>query len=126
MGRRFAPRKDVIGTSRLVLGLLAVGLAYVGLPVLAALTVGLPAAVATGLLLPITGFATLRVLERGVSLGRLATSGLGAFRLGHEHTALTLWRDELEAKVVAAVQRFIPDDMDPLFPRPARPHERSE
>lgn len=117
MGRTFAPRQDVIGTSKLLVGLLAVLAAYVGLPVALALQTDWRWGAALALALPLSGFATLRVLERGASLRRLWRSAVAGLRLGRELRVLLSWRDDLEADVVAAVQRFIPQDMVPLFPR---------
>lgn len=116
MGRRFAPRRDVIGTSRLVSGMLMVLAAYVLIPLAVATWVGTTWAIVVGVGLPLSGFATLRVLERGTSLRRMWRSFLASFRLGYALTELRLWRDELQHEVIEAVRRFIPADMEPLFP----------
>jgi glycerol-3-phosphate O-acyltransferase / dihydroxyacetone phosphate acyltransferase len=121
MGRTFAPRKDVIGTSKLIFGLMAVGATYVVVPILVGALFDWRWGAALALTLPGSGFATLRVLERGASLRRLWRSAAASLRLGQELKELQDWRAELESDVVAAVQRFIPEDMQPLFPRGERP-----
>jgi 1-acyl-sn-glycerol-3-phosphate acyltransferase len=116
-GERLAPRKDVIGTTKFVLGFLLLGLAYAGIPLaLLAFAGGRPAAAAL-LLLPLSGYATLRVLERSVALRRLLATSLRLVFLRRELRALRAEREALEAEVVRAVQRFKPDGLELLFPR---------
>lgn len=116
-GVRFAPRKDVIGTSRLMMGLLAALAAYVLLPVAAGLWWGLPAGLVAAVLLPLSGYATVRVLERGVSLSRLLRTAWSALQLGRTLSVLRAEREALEALVIDIVQRRLPEDMEPLFPQ---------
>lgn len=117
-GERLSPRKDVVGTTKFVLGFALLLAAYAGIPLALAFLSGSRAAVAALVLLPLSGYATLRVLERSVALRRLATTGLRLLFLGSELRALRQERDALEAEVVAAVQRFKPDGLELLFPRP--------
>ena len=74
---------------------------------------------AAALLLPLTGVATLRILERGASLRRLVATGLGYSSLRREIAALRAERRELEALVGATVDAVRPAEMAPLFPREA-------
>jgi len=115
-GLAFAPRKDVIGTSRLILGLVAVLSLYIVLPVAVGLTVGWIWALGAALLLPVSGYATLRLLERGTSLRRLWHSGVSAIMLPRVVKELRAERAQLEENVVALVRERIPADMAPLFP----------
>ncbi|NCG19548.1 MAG: hypothetical protein GWP91_11125 [Rhodobacterales bacterium] len=115
-GVQFSPRNDVVGTSRFVIGLLAVVAAWVLVPILAGLQFGLKVGVAVGISLPVAGFATLKVLERGASLRRLLRSALHALALRKTLGRLREQRKSLEQEVITMVQRRIPDDMKPIFP----------
>ncbi len=117
VGLQFAPRKDVIGTSKLLIGMIAILLSYVLLPLAVTYFVGWAAGLVTALMLPISGFATLRVLERWLAIRRLARSAFSAKQLGIELEKLTALRRELETEVVEAVGRYKPADMEALFPR---------
>jgi glycerol-3-phosphate O-acyltransferase/dihydroxyacetone phosphate acyltransferase len=115
-GPRLTPRKDVIATTKLVIGMLLVLLSYV-----AAITVlwwkadvwwaGLAVIV-----LPLSGWATLRVLDRL----RLARRGLGVLihrmRFRRAVKALRADRDALAAEVVRVVGEVMPKDVAALFP----------
>jgi glycerol-3-phosphate O-acyltransferase/dihydroxyacetone phosphate acyltransferase len=117
-GERLSPRKDVIGTTKFVLGFLLLGAAYAGIPVALLLASGWRAAAAALVLLPLSGYATLRVLERSVALRRLVSTSVRLVFLRRELQALRLEREDLEREVVRAVQRFKPDGLELLFPRP--------
>ncbi|MFN8093130.1 MAG: lysophospholipid acyltransferase family protein [Vicinamibacteria bacterium] len=117
-GERLSPRKDVIGTTKFVAGFLLLGLSYLGLPALVGLRFGGRAAAAVLVLLPLSGYATLRVLERVVALRRLSTTALRLLFLRQEIEALRRERDALVDDVVATVQRFKPEGLELLFPRP--------
>jgi 1-acyl-sn-glycerol-3-phosphate acyltransferase len=117
-GERLSPRKDVIGTTKFVAGFLLLAFAYLGLPALLGLRFGWRAAAVALVLLPLSGFATLRVLERMVALRRLATTSLRLLFLRREIAALRRERGALVADVVDTVQRFKPEGLDLLFPRP--------
>lgn len=114
-GVRLSPRKDVIGTSKLVAGIV---LAFVSWALLA-LGVGLAFGPLYGalaaLLVPLSGYATLRVLERYVSARSLAISWLRFARFRQEVADLRRERRDLERVVIETVQQFLPDDMEPLF-----------
>jgi glycerol-3-phosphate O-acyltransferase / dihydroxyacetone phosphate acyltransferase len=117
-GERLSPRKDVIGTTKFVLGFLLLGLAYAGIPLALFAFAGGREAVAALALLPLSGYATLRVLERSVALRRLVATSLRLVFLRSELRALRQEREALEAEVVRAVQRFKPEGLALLFPRP--------
>jgi len=118
MGRTLAPRDDVVGTSRLVLGATAVATAWVLVPAAVALTLDPWWGAMVAVALPISGIAALRVLERGVSVRRLVRSALAGLRLGQTLRALQQRRTTLQDEVQAAVERHIPDDLVRLFPPP--------
>jgi glycerol-3-phosphate O-acyltransferase / dihydroxyacetone phosphate acyltransferase len=116
-GERLAPRRDVIATTKFVAGFLVLGLLYVTAPVVSWLLWGWKAGVVVLVLLPATGFATLRVLERAVVAQRLFSTAWRMLRLGREIRQLRAERAALEAAVVQAVNTFKPPDMELLFPR---------
>lgn len=118
-GEQLAPRKDVIGTTKFVAGFLLLALSYVGLPTLIGMRFGWRPAVAALALLPLSGYATLRVLERAVALRRLTTTALRLAFFRREVATLRRERDELVDDVVTTVQRFKPEGLELLFPRPA-------
>ena len=120
-GERLSPRKDVIGTTKFVAGFLLLALSYLGLPALVGLRFGWRAAAMGLVLLPLSGYATLRVLERAFALRRLATTSLRLLFLRREVAALRSERAALVDDVVDAVQRFKPEGVDLLFPRLAPP-----
>jgi glycerol-3-phosphate O-acyltransferase / dihydroxyacetone phosphate acyltransferase len=116
-GERLSPRKDVIGTTKFVAGFLLLGAAYTGIPLALVLQGSGRAAALALVLLPLSGYATLRVLERGVALRRLLTASLRLMFLRRELASLRQEREALEAEVVDAVQRFRPEGLELMFPR---------
>jgi 1-acyl-sn-glycerol-3-phosphate acyltransferase len=117
VGPRLAPRKDVTATTKLVLGLFLVPLSLCAVVLAIGWRWGTPAAALAAALLALSGLATVRVLERGARLRQLvgASSRLIAFRA--EVAALRAERSALEVEVVRAVERHIPPEMVPMFPR---------
>lgn len=118
-GKVLTPRKDVLATTKLALGIFLVVLAYAAIVGVTVWQLGLLAGAATVVLLPLTGYATVAVLERTASLRRIFTRFARAFVLGEERKALLAERAELEALVVAAVDRYRPPEMELLYPRAA-------
>jgi glycerol-3-phosphate O-acyltransferase / dihydroxyacetone phosphate acyltransferase len=119
-GLWFAPRKDTIGTSRLILGLVAVLLGYLALPIAVGALYGAHWGVAVALALPLSGYATLRLLERGGSLRRVARTAWAALSLPRKLAALRAERATLQQRVIAMVQRLKPADLELMFPPEAR------
>lgn len=114
-GLWFAPRKDVIATTKFVLGLFLVALSFVLIIGAVGWRFGAAAALGAAVLLPLSGHATLRVLERGGALLRGLRTLRGLLFLRQELAALRAERERLEAEVAAAVERYRPADMKPLF-----------
>jgi len=114
-GVTLSPRKDVIGTSKLVGGLALVLATYAAIGALAFWLGGVTAAVVTGLLLPLSGLATIRVIERYANARSLGLATLSFLRFRAEVADLRRERARLEAAVIEAVDRFRPDDLEPLF-----------
>ena len=117
-GQRWAPRKDVVGTSKLVIGLLLVVLVYAVLLTGTALLFGGWALLAAVVLLPLSAYATIRVLERTASVRRLLVRVARTLVLRREVATLCALRAQLETEVVAAADRYRPEDMPAMYPRP--------
>ncbi len=115
-GARLAPRKDATATSKLVVGLAGITLVYGLVPGAAGLWLGWRGALAAALLLPLSGYASLKVLERAEALGRIGGWAWRLVRLRHEARGLREERARLEAAVCEIVKRHLPADMEPLFP----------
>ena len=114
------PRKDVLGATKLLGGLLAVLASYAAGVAWVGWRFGwLPALLALGAL-PITGYATLQAFDRSASLRRGLTTLLRLVTLGREMEFLRAERAALEQGVVRAVERLRPPEMVPLFPRAPR------
>ena len=115
-GPRLTPRKDVIATTKMLIGMLLVLLSY-------ATAVGVlwwKGGVWWGLLaaaiLPLSGWATLRVLDR-LRLVRRAFGVLSRrLRFRREVTALREERTQLSADVIRIVTEIKPRDLEALFP----------
>jgi 1-acyl-sn-glycerol-3-phosphate acyltransferase len=120
-GERLTPRKDVIATTKLVAGLLGALVLFSAIIVWVSWRYGLLVGACTLAFLIVSGYATLRILDRSGSVRRLAATLPRLYRLRAEIAALTHERDRLEANVVGAVDRLRPADMVPLFPRAGLP-----
>lgn len=113
---KLTPRKDVVATTKLLIGMLLVLLAYTA-------TIGLLwwkadfwwAALAA-VILPVSGVATLRVLDRL----RLVRRGLGVLfrrlRFRREVQSLRRVREGLVGEVIATVNAVKPAHVESLFP----------
>ena len=116
---RLTPRKDVLATTKLLLGMLLLPAFNVLVGVVVALRFGLLAgAVVTGLLF-LSAVATIKVLERGARLRQILGATSRVLRLRGELGELRAERSALEAEVLRAVERYKPEDMVALFPRAA-------
>jgi 1-acyl-sn-glycerol-3-phosphate acyltransferase len=116
-GRKFTPRKDVIATTKLILGLCMIPLAFGAILGVLWWKLGILVAALALLGLILSGIATVRVLERGARLGHLLAATVRALALRKEVASLARERAALEEEVVRAVDKFRPADMVPLFPR---------
>lgn len=116
-GKKLTPRKDVIATTKVLAGMVIVFTFYAAAAVAFALWQGLGWAIAVGCLLPLSGYATLKVID-GMHLLR---RGLGALwrslRLRREARALAAERTALTGELIALVDALKPADLVPLFPR---------
>ena len=125
-GLHLSPRKDVIATTKFVLGLLLMLAAFGAVVLGIGLFAGPAWALAAAGLLPLSGYATLRVVERGALMFR-ATGTLGRLlSLRRELADLRAERAALEQAVLGAVGRFRPASMTPIFPDRAGPGASTE
>jgi glycerol-3-phosphate O-acyltransferase/dihydroxyacetone phosphate acyltransferase len=115
---KVSPRKDVIATTKLVMGLLAVPLLWATVVATAWWLGGPRMAILALVLLPLTGYAALRTMERGFAVTRALTSFWRMFFLAREVAVLRTERDQLQDAVVTLVDALRPATMEPLFPRP--------
>ncbi len=106
-------RKDVVATTKLVSSILTVPLLYLALAAGIGWWWGLGSALLALALMPVAGFATVRVLEQKVAIGKSlqAIGRLLQFRREVRH--LREMRQELSAKIDALVDQF----HDPSVPR---------
>jgi 1-acyl-sn-glycerol-3-phosphate acyltransferase len=115
--RRLSPRKDVVATTKLMIGLVGIVLAYGALIALSGWRGGWRSALVTAVLLPLSGQAALQVLERAAGVKRLGSTLARLLFLRREIATLRTLREQLEADVIRAVERFRPADMAPLVVR---------
>ncbi len=114
-GRAASPRKDTVATTKFVIGFLTMLLVYGGLAALAAWKMGAWAGILVALILPLSGLAFVHVLGRIDALRHLLLTLVRVIRLRTEVAALRAERARLVTDVTAAVDRFRPEDMEPLF-----------
>lgn len=115
-GPRLTPRKDVVATTKLVVGMLLVLLSYGVAVSLLWWWYGFTWALIAAIVLPVSGWATLRVLDRL----RLVRRGVGALirqlRFRREVRALRAEREQLTLDVIRVVTVVKPLDLPALFP----------
>ncbi|MEZ4466262.1 MAG: lysophospholipid acyltransferase family protein [bacterium] len=114
---RFAPRKDVVATTKFLVGFLLLGLTYVVIAAVAGWLAGPGWGLAALVGVPLSGYATLRVLERGAAVFRVFATLGRLLRLQAELDALVVERKALQEQVLEAVNRLIPADLERLFHR---------
>jgi glycerol-3-phosphate O-acyltransferase/dihydroxyacetone phosphate acyltransferase len=115
-GHRLTPRKDVVATTKLLIGMLLVLAAYLAAIGVLWWKAGFWWAVLAVIVLPLSGVATLKVLDRL----RLVRRGLGVLfrrlRFRREVRALRREREQLVDEVVATVNAVKPAELESLFP----------
>lgn len=120
-GPRLTPRKDVVATTKMMVGMLLVLLSY--LVAISAMfwKLGFWWGAFATLLLPISGWATLRVLDRVRHVRRAFGVLARRLRFRHEVVALRAERAQLAEQVIRVVGELMPSGLAPLFPASARP-----
>ncbi|HEY4176225.1 MAG TPA: lysophospholipid acyltransferase family protein [Kofleriaceae bacterium] len=113
---RLTPRKDVVATTKLLIGMLLTLLFYGAAIALIGWKLTWRHAVAASIILPLSGWATLRVLDR-LRLVRRALRVLGRqLRFRTEVKALRAERDTLVTDVLRVVNEVKPPELEALFP----------
>ncbi|HSR96461.1 MAG TPA: lysophospholipid acyltransferase family protein [Kofleriaceae bacterium] len=115
-GPRLTPRKDVIATTKLLVGMLLVLLSYAAAVAVLWWRVGLVAALIATLVLPLSGVATLRVLDRARLVRRAFGVLLRRLRFRREVVALRETREQLVGDVIRVVGEVKPVELPALFP----------
>ncbi len=113
---KLTPRKDVIATTKMLIGMGLVVVAYAVTVIAFWLSWGAWWGIAALILLPLSGWATLRVLDR-IRLVRRAFGVLARrLRFRDQVRQLRAERVELAADVVRVVSAVKPDSLEALFP----------
>ncbi len=118
---RFAPRTDVIGTTKFVLGVLLLTAIFLAVPFYVTTQRGPLAGLGAAVLLLLSGFASLKVLARTTALRSIGVTFTRLLFLRRELEALREERDALEASVIEHVGRLRPAEMTPVFADRAGP-----
>ncbi|MFN0248588.1 MAG: 1-acyl-sn-glycerol-3-phosphate acyltransferase [Kofleriaceae bacterium] len=124
-GPRLTPRKDVVATTKLVIGMLLVLLSYGAAVTFFAIQMNWRWALAAAIILPLSGWATLRVLDRLRLVRRAVGVLLRQMRFRTEVKALRAERRKLSEDVVRVVTEIKPADLQALFP-PDDPRRKPE
>jgi glycerol-3-phosphate O-acyltransferase/dihydroxyacetone phosphate acyltransferase len=115
-GPRLTPRKDVVATTKMLIGMLLVLLAYAITIAYIGWMWGFWYGAFATVLLPLSGWATLRVLDR-LRLVRRAFGVLARrFRFRGEVLRLREKRVKLSEDVIRVVSEIKPANLDALFP----------
>jgi glycerol-3-phosphate O-acyltransferase/dihydroxyacetone phosphate acyltransferase len=113
---KLTPRKDVVATTKLLIGMLLVLLAYTATISVLWWRAGFWWAALAAVILPVSGVATLRVLDRL----RLVRRGLGVLfrrlRFRREVQSLRRERESLVDEVIETVNAVKPAHVESLFP----------
>ena len=118
-GKKLTPRKDVIATTKVLAGILIVLAFYAAATVAVGLRYGGWWALAVAAFLPVSGFATLRVLDRVGQLRRGVGALWRALTVRRQAAALTRERADLADEIGKVVDAYRPKDLRLLFPREA-------
>lgn len=115
-GMRLTPRRDVIATTMLLVGMHLVVLSYAVSVAVLWWKFGAWWGLGAALLLPLSGWATLRVLDRLHLVRRALGVLLRRLRFRREVQQLRAERQGLASDVIRTVGELQPKDLQPLFP----------
>ncbi len=116
VGPRLTPRKDVVATTKLVIGMLLVLLSYAIAVAVLWWKISWQWALAAAIVLPISGWATLRVLDRLRLVRRALGVLIRQLRFRREVRALRGERELLSDDVIRVVTEIKPANLEQLFP----------
>jgi 1-acyl-sn-glycerol-3-phosphate acyltransferase len=114
-GARLSPRKDVVATTKFVMGVLGMLFSLLAIPSVIAWRYGVLAGLAAMLGLLISGYATVRVIDRTAAVKRLLFTFAKLALLRKELQALRAERALLVSLVTETVEKYRPASMVPLF-----------
>ena len=115
-GPRLTPRKDVVATTKLVIGMLLVLVSYASAVAVLWWKVSFGWALAAAIILPISGWATLRVLDRLRLVRRALGTLVRQLRFRREVSALRTEREKLSEDVIRVVTEVKPANLEQMFP----------
>jgi glycerol-3-phosphate O-acyltransferase/dihydroxyacetone phosphate acyltransferase len=115
-GARLSPRKDTIAATKLLGGFFLILILYGMVTAAAFWCWSLPIAVATAVLLPISGWSFIHVVSRARTLGRLYATAAEMILMRRQIKRLKDERKALCVIIHDAVDRLIPEDLERLFP----------
>ncbi len=118
-GDKLTQRKDVVGTTKLVVSILMVPLVYLAITALVLWQLGWSWTVVAVLALPLSGFATIRVLEQKLAVGRSFRALWRLFRFKREVESLRTLRADLEVKINATVEQLHDRSVPRIFSKDA-------
>ncbi len=117
-GKHFAPRSDVVATTKFLVGFITINLVYLALIVTTWWKLNVFWAILIAILFPLSGRAVLHVISRADALRNIFLTSFRILRFRHEVNALRCERRKLVAAVNVAVENFRPTDMPALFSSP--------
>ncbi|TNE46825.1 MAG: hypothetical protein EP343_22395 [Deltaproteobacteria bacterium] len=118
-GDYLTARKDVVATTKLISSILLVPLLYILLLLLLIQVTPWTTVITMAVLLPLSGFATVRLLERQAALYRSLRGLWRWVYLRRELSELREWRVRLSAALDQAVERFHDRSVPRLFEKGA-------
>ena len=119
-GTYFAPRKDVVATTKFLVGFLTIILVYLVLIAVAIWKLNIFWGLLVAILFPLSGRSVLHVISRADALRNIFLTSFRIFQFRREVAALRTERSALVSAVNAAVDRYRPEDMEPLFSKEER------
>jgi 1-acyl-sn-glycerol-3-phosphate acyltransferase len=125
-GPALTPRKDVIATTKMLIGMLIVLLAYAATIAYAWWRIGFVWAGWLAILLPLSGIATLHVLDRARLVRRAGGVLVRRMRFRREVAALRGEREQLVRDVIAVVNAVKPTELALMFPRGETAEQRDD
>ena len=114
-GARLSPRKDVVATTKFMMGILGMIFSLLAIPLFIAWRYGVALGFASVFGLLISGYATVRVLDRTAAVKRLLLTFVKLALLQRELDELRGERNLLVLMVTETIEKFRPADMVPLF-----------
>jgi 1-acyl-sn-glycerol-3-phosphate acyltransferase len=109
-GDRLNPDRTLRATLKFTLGVALLLAIYFAVPIAIGMSVGWGLGLAAFVLLPLSGYATLRVAERAVALRQIVRASMRVLTLASEVRALQAERETLQVEIAQAVERYGPGD----------------